>query len=392
MADGDFPIVTSDWKTFRSLMPICDRYVYFDHAAVAPLPNPTRQAVEAWLKEAVQSGDVNWPQWAQQLEDFRTEMAEFLGADRQEIALIRNTSHGISIVAEGFPWQPGDNVVIPAHEFPANQYPWIALKDRGVEVRRVPPKDGIIDLKALNEACDSRTRVLSVSWVDYLTGFRIDPAELAAMAHEHGAYLFLDAIQGLGVFPIDVRATEIDFLAADGHKWLLGPEGAGVFYCRAPLWEVLRPTSVGWNSVDDPFEFHRIDPTWKKSAARFEGGSQNMIGFIALRTSLSLLRRFGPHAVSQRVLDLTDRICSILGDVGAVICSNRDKQHASGIVTFAIRDTDPIHLRQSLKQRGIVLSLRQNRLRLSPHAYNNEDDIVRFDQVLRESIPECRAN
>lgn len=392
MVGGDSDNGSLDWNTFRSLMPICDRFVYFDHAAVAPLPNPTRCALEAWLTEAVECGDINWPQWAQQLEDFRTEVAEFLGATRQEIALIRNTSHGISIVAEGFPWQPGDNVVIPAHEFPANQYPWLALKDRGVEVRRVPPKNGIIDLKALDEACDSRTRVVSVSWVDYLTGFRIDPAELAAMVHERGAYLFLDAIQGLGVFPIDVRRADIDFLAADGHKWLLGPEGAGVFYCRAPLWEVLHPTSIGWNSVDNPFAFHVVEPAWKKSAARFEGGSQNMMGFIGLRASLSLLRSFAPGALSQRVLDLTDSICSILERLGAVVFSKRDDRHASGIVTFTVRNVDPLRLRQSLIERGIVLSLRENKLRVSPHAYNNEDDIVRFEEALRESLRDCGAD
>lgn len=380
-----------DWEAFRSLMPVCRRYIYFDHAAVAPLPDPARRAVEAWLHEATEQGDVNWPQWAEQIEALRREAAEFLGALPEEIALVRNTCHGISIVAEGFPWRPGDNVVIPAHEFPANQYPWLALKDRGVEVRRVPAKDdGTIDVKALEEACDSRTCVLAVSWVDYLTGFRIDPAELAAMAHRKGAYFLLDAIQGLGVFPLDVRQAGIDFLAADGHKWLLGPEGAGIFYCRAPLWDMLRPTSIGWNSVDRPFDFDRIAPLWKPSAARFEGGSQNMMGFVALRASLSLLRSFGTEALSRRILFLAESICSVLQRRGASILIERDERHASGIVSFTIPDVDPIRLRQSLLQQGVVLSLRANKLRVSPHAYNNEDDIASFDRILRDAIKSCR--
>lgn len=382
----------STWDEFRSLMPICGRYVYFDHAAVAPLPGPTRQAIESWLLEATEDGDTRWPEWAQRLEAFRRDMAEFIGALPEEIALVRNTSHGISIVAEGFPWQAGDNVVIPAQEFPANQYPWLALESFGVEVRRVPPKHGVIDLKALEEACDARTRILSVSWVDYLSGFRIAPAELAALAHRYGAYFFLDAIQGLGVFPIDVHQVEIDFLAADGHKWLLGPEGAGVFYCRAPLWEMLRPTSIGWNSVEHPFEFDRIDPNWKKSAARFEGGSQNIIGFLGLHASLSLLRRYGPAAISRRVLDLTNTICEVLRSLGAILLSRRDEGVASGIVTFSIPDLDVIRLREALLRRRIVLSVRQKALRVSPHAYNNEHDVAAFGEALREAVDECRAS
>jgi selenocysteine lyase/cysteine desulfurase len=201
---------------------------------------------------------------------------------------------------------------------------------------------------------------------------------LAEIAHARGALLFLDAIQGLGVFPLDVRQTGVDFLAADGHKWLLGPEGAAVFYLREEHLDRLRPLGVGWNSVVHAHDFTRIELDFKRSASRYEGGSQNMAGLIALAASLRLLLSFGPAALAKRILEVTDLACQRLEEAGAVVLSDRRPEHASGIVLFDLPGRDPQAVRRQCLDRGVVLSCRAGRLRISPHAYNNAEDVDRL--------------
>lgn len=375
--DGD------PWARFRSLMPVAQRWAYLDHAAVSPLPGPTADRLAAWAREASAQGASHWPVWAKEVGQLRALTAGLIGAEADEIALVTNTTQGVNFVAEGFPWQPGDNVVIPADEFPTNQYPWLHLAGRGVETRRVPVEGGRLDLARVAQACDRRTRIVSASWVSFSSGWRNDPAELARLAHDHGALFFLDAIQGLGVFPLDVRSTGVDFLAADGHKWMLGPEGAGVFYCRREHLDRLRPVGVGWSSVAGAADFHRIELVFKDSAARYEGGSQNIAGLIALKTSIELLAQFGFPALAQRVVETTDRACRMLADLGAVIHSPRQPDHESGIVSFELPGRDPLALRRQCLERDVLLSCRAGRLRLSAHAYNNEDDLRRLVAALK---------
>jgi selenocysteine lyase/cysteine desulfurase len=364
-------------------MPVTRRWAYLDHAAVSPLPGPTADQLTSWALEAAEYGDVHWLDWAQQLDQLRALAAGMVGAQREEMALAWNTTHGVNLVAEGFPWQPGDNVVIPADEFPTNQYPWLQLAARGVETRRVPSDDGRLDLDRLAAACDARTRIVSVSWVSYSSGWRNDVARLAQLAHDHGALLFLDAIQGLGVFPLDVRASGVDFLAADGHKWMLGPEGAGIFYCRREHLDRLRPVGVGWSSVAGAADFQRIDLVLKDTAARYEGGSQNIAGLLALKTSLTLLAGFGFPAIARRVVEITDLACRRLADEGAVIRTPRLPGHESGIVSFELPGRDPLAVRRRCLDQGVALSCRAGRLRLSAHAYNNEEDIQRLVDAMR---------
>src|SRR5262245_51452850 len=233
----------------RAEMPAARNSVYLDHAAVAPLSQPAAEAIRSWCKDALEVGNPLWGTWVKGVEALRKTAAEMIGASADEIALVSNTTAGISLVAEGLDWREGDNVVTFADEFPSNQYPWINLSSRGVETRRIPTDvSGRPDLDKLAAACDSRTRIVSISWVGFATGYPHDVARIADIAHNKGALLFLDAIQGLGVFPINVHDFGIDFLAADGHKWLLGPEGAGVAYIRRQHLDKLRPIGPGWHS------------------------------------------------------------------------------------------------------------------------------------------------
>ena len=364
-------------------MPVAERWAYFDHAAVAPLSEPARAAMAGWAEDMADNGDTGWTDWAARLEDVRRLGAALIGGEPAEIALVRNTTEGINLVAEGFPWRDGDNMVTLADEFPSNQYPWMNLSSRGVECRRVPTIDGRVDLAAIERACDARTRIVAISWVNFAHGWRNDLDALAELAHRRGAHLFVDAIQALGVFPLDVRRTPIDFLAADGHKWLLGPEGAGLFYVRREHLEKLRPLGLGWNSVSQGRDYNRIELTVKDTAARYEGGSYNMAGLLGLGASLELLAHFKIDDLAARVLAVTDDACRRLAAIGATIYSQRAPGRASGIVAFELAGRDPLAMKKDLLKRHVVLGCRAGRLRISPHAYTNDEDLDRLIEAIR---------
>jgi selenocysteine lyase/cysteine desulfurase len=383
-SNSDHPFTpAADWDAFRRQMPVTEKWAYLDHAAVAPLPAPARAALTDWARDATENGYVSGRSWSRQVEELRGLSARLIGAHPDEIALVRNTTEGINLVAEGFPWRAGDNCVTLADEFPSNQYPWMQLADRGVETRRVPTEEGRVDLDRLADACDARTRIVAVSWVGYSSGWRNDVGALAEIAHSHRALLFLDAIQALGVFALDVRQTPVDFLAADGHKWLLGPEGAGVFFTRREHLSLLRPLGIGWSSVVHAHDFSRIELTLKDAAARYEGGSPNTAGMLALAASMKLLAQFGPRKLAERILEISDLACLRLNQIGALVMSDRGAEHKSGIVAFELPGKDPQAARRRCLEQGVVLSCRAGRLRISPHAYNNAADIDRLIDALR---------
>ncbi|CAN0348010.1 unnamed protein product, partial [Ectocarpus sp. 4 AP-2014] len=279
--------------------------------------------IQVWAAGAAAEGDTPWLSWDRRLNETRQKAARLMGASSDEVALVHSTTEGINLVAEGLDWREGDNVVVLADEFPSNLYPWMQQAWRGVETRTVPTDQGRLDLDALRGACDDRTRVVSVSWVGYASGYRQPIEAIADIAHSAGALFFLDAIQGLGVFPLDLAQAPIDFLAADGHKWMLGPEGAGVAYIRQQHLERLRPLGVGWNSVEGAGNFGKIELKLKRTAARYEGGSANMIGHIALGASLDLLMAQPTADVAAAILDITDYLVERLPEAGARVASHR---------------------------------------------------------------------
>ncbi len=381
------------WDRFRSQMPVTKHWAYFDHAAVAALPSGAHDAIAKWLKQASDDGGPAWMDWEDKLNRVRNTTAAMVGAAQEEIGLIKSTTEGVTCVAEGFPWQPGDNVVLPADEFPSNQYPWMNLASRGVEVRRVAA-DGVgIDLDRLAVTCDDRTKIVALSWVGFLSGWRADLDAAAEIAHRRGALLFVDVIQGLGAFPLDVRQAQIDFFAADGHKWMLGPEGAGVMYIRREHLDKLRPFGLGWNSVAQGSNFTQIELKLKNSAQRYEGGSPNSVGFAGLSASLELLNEIGIDAIGRRLLEITALCCERLIDIGAVIVSRRQHdQNCSGIVTFEFPGCNSLAMKKHCLAKHVLISHRSGKLRISPHAYINDDDIDRLIAALSEAKPICRAS
>jgi selenocysteine lyase/cysteine desulfurase len=341
------------WNDFRREMPLCERFAYFDHAAVAPVPSAAAAAIARYAQESATEGDTAWPRWAERVEEVRAAAARLINAHVDEIALVPNTTAGINFVAEGFPWREGDNVVVPSNEFPSNLFPWLNLASRGVETRQVAPRADVeLAIDDLLAAASERTRLIAVSWVGYATGWRIDVGELVERAHARGIMVLLDAIQGLGVFPLDVTRTPVDFLAADGHKWLLGPEGAGVFYLRREHLELLHPMNVGWHSVPKAADYSLAQWTPKPAAQRYEGGTQNMPGMIGLGASLDLLAGHGagPTSVSleNRLLEITALACQRVSAAGARVISRRDvPKHASGIVAFELPGEKSAAVRRS---------------------------------------------
>lgn len=377
-------VQTDRWQRLREQMPVSHKWIYLDHAGVGPITEPARKSVLQWADETTEDGASNWGRWHQGVEKCRQTAATLVGADVDEISLVKNTTAGICVVAEGFPWKEGDNIVVPANEFPSNLYPWMILESKGVETRRVPVEGGRLDLDRMAAACDDRTRIVSASWISYSSGWRSDVAALAQLAHDKGALFFLDAIQGLGVFPLDVNETGVDFLAADGHKWMLGPEGAGVLYVRRDHLDLLQATGVGWNSVRQERDFGLIDLNLKPTAERFEGGTQNMVGFLGLGASLELLLSLDIEAVGNRLLEVGNYACEKLSAAGATIACSRDPERASGIISFDFPGVAVDGARNRLLERGVVLSERGGRLRISPHAYNTEEEMDRLVEILKQ--------
>jgi selenocysteine lyase/cysteine desulfurase len=378
-----------DWDSVREAeFPVTRNWAYFDHAAVAPLPRRSVSALREWSESQETDGVVRWPEWAERVERIRDEAARLLSANRDEIAFVASTTQGISLVAEGFPWKDGDNVVTSADEFASNIYPWMNLASRSVSLRQVESRDGRIWLEDLAAAMDRSTRILAISHVEFATGFRNDLDALAELCHERGVALFVDAIQGLGPLVIDVRQTPVDFLAADGHKWLLGPESAGLLYVRRDWIDRLRPIGVGWHSVVGSYNSLRNEFRLKPSAERWEGGSCNMPGLQCFGASLSLFHELGPPMVSARVMDRAEAAREAAGSAGWTVVGSKRAGDQSAIVVVERDQVDPQAAARALRGEGVVVSCRRGRLRISPHFYNNDDDFRRLRSGLERL---CRA-
>ena len=373
-----------DLAAFRSQFPVASHWAFLDHAAVAPLPAPAVAALHAYAASLAANGIAAVKEWMNRVVEVRGLAARLINApSSDDVYFVPSTTHGISVVAEGFPWEPGDNVVLAAEEYPANQYPWMNLAHRGVEVRSVPSRGGRLDVADLRAAMTDRTRVLTVSSVEFASGFRNDLDALGELCRERGVFFFVDAIQSLGVFPLDVQRTPIDALAADGHKWMLGPEGAGFGYVRREWVERLHPIGVGAFSVVRPLEFSTIDFTLKPHAGRWEGGAMNVPGITAFGASLELLLTAGTENVERRVLELTDHLCDRARSRGWTVFSSREPAEKSGIVSLVHPTLPPDEVMRRCRAAGVVVNNRAGRVRVSPHAYNTESEIDRFLEAAR---------
>lgn len=345
--------------------------IYLNHAAVAPWPLRTREAVTRFAEENSCYGAANYPHWLHQEKQLREQLRDLLNASStDDIALVKNTSEAISFVAFGFPWRKGDNIVSTNEEFPSNRIPWQVLANRGVEFRQADCRSNPAPEDALFQLTDRNTRLIAVSSVQYGSGLRLDLERIGAFCRQRGIHFLVDAIQSLGALRFDIQSCGADFVMADGHKWMLGPEGLGVFYCSERGRELLDLTQYGWHMVENSGDYDAS--AWKiaATARRFECGSPNMLGIHALSASLSLLLETGMEKVEELVLErsgfLADRIAS---KANLELIPSRSERPRSGIVVFRHRTADNETLFAGLKKQGVVCALRGGGIRFSPHFY-----------------------
>jgi selenocysteine lyase/cysteine desulfurase len=350
--------------------------LYLNHAGVGPWPARTAEAVERFGRENAAQGALAYPAWTAVESAVREQLRQLLGAPSvDDIALLKNTSEALSVVAYGLNWQSGDNVVTTDQEFPSNRIPWESLRSFGVEVREVgvsvpDPED------ALLAAMDRRTRLLTVSSVQYATGLRLDLARLGEACGGCNVLFCVDAIQSLGALRLDVREIRADFVMADGHKWMLGPEGVAVFFSRPEARDRLRLNQFGWHMVESPGDYERRDWEIAHGARRFECGSPNMLGIHALHASLSLLLEVGMEHIERQVLAHSERLIKETRARSALelVTPTAPDRHA-GIVTFRGRGCPAPVLFRHLQARGVVCAQRTGGIRFSPHFYTPQDRV-----------------
>lgn len=346
--------------------------IYLNHAAVAPWPRRTAAAVAAFAEEIRRRGAQQYPAWLAVEQELRERLQRLIGArSPDEIALLKNTSEGLSVIAHGLDWCAGDNVVIPAGEFPSNRIVWESLSRYGVQLRAVDLYAVDDPEAALLAAVDRHTRLLSVSSVQFDTGLRLDLVRLGRACESAEVLFCVDAIQSLGALPLNVREIRADFVVADGHKWLLAPEGLALFYCRREILERLRLHQYGWHMTAQPHDFDRGDWAVATTARRFECGSPNMLGIHALNASVALLEQLGSAWIAGRVLENSAFLLEHLGAASAKFerLTPVDSTRHAGIVSVRPQHEDVHELHRRLSACGVVCAVRSGALRLSPHCY-----------------------
>lgn len=367
----------------RKEFPITQNYNFQNHAAIAPISRRSADAARLYLKHAEENAYIKGG-FYKHADRVRTQIAQLINADSEEVTFCKNTSEGLSMVANGLSWRSNDNIVTTNAEFSANIYPWQSLRSSGVDVKMVLEDDGRVPTDRIIEAIDNRTRLVAISSVQYSSGYRSDLATIGQYCQSKGVLLCVDAIQSLGVFPIDVNAMHIDFLSADGHKWLCAPEGTGIFYVRRELQGHLRPTTIGWMSMKEPTSFDKYQFEFADTAKRYDSGSYNLAGVYALGGAIELLQEIGIEEVSRRLLSLTDRLVDGVRNRGYRVISSRERGEASGIVSFFSDVHEPGQIQRHLQsEHRIVIAVRRGQLRASPHIYNTEAEI---DQLI-DALP-----
>lgn len=361
--------------------PIKENRLFFDHAKVSPLPRRVLNAINTFTKDACEHGTKNYNAWMVEVDRVRRQFAQLINGNIDEIAFIKNTSEGISIVANGIDWKAGDNVVIPNIEFPANVYPWWNLKRFGVETRMVKAKDGCILFEDLVKQVNEKTRIVSISSVECNSGFRNDLNRIGTFCKEKNILFCVDAIQSLGVLEMDVKRDNIDFLAADGHKWMLSVEGLGGLYVAKNVLEKIYPVTVGWDSVVNASDYMNYDFTFRPDAKRFEEGSFNTMSIYALGAALDLLIETGINKIQSSVLSQGDYIMEKFGQRGIKIINSMVPKERSGIISCTLA-LDLKQLAAYMEEKNVSLTVRDSMIRLSPHFYNSQDEADQFFDLL----------
>ena len=359
--------------TLRHHFPHTEKTNYLNHAAVAPLSRPVVEAMAAFMEERHRTHIDNYFAFEPTIEETLEQAARLLGTTPDRVEFAPNTSYGLNVLAQGLDWQPGDRIAIPACEFPSNVYPFMNLEARGVAVDFIPHRRGTFMLADVEEVLTPRTRLLTLSWVQFLSGFRADLEAIGRLCRERGVLFCVDAIQGLGALRLDVQACHIDFLACGGHKWLMAPQGIGFIYLTRALQEHLAPMAGWLHGPIDWDDFFSYDLAFHPDARRFRLGTMNSAGIAGLRAALDLHFEAGPDGCERRVLAHAHTLADGLEKQGLRRYGTAAPAHASGIVT--VEHPEPEALYDHLREREIVAALRNRLLRFAPTYYNTTDEI-----------------
>ncbi|SPF40267.1 Aminotransferase, class V [Candidatus Sulfopaludibacter sp. SbA4] len=365
-------------ERYAGQFPVREHLIYLNHAAVAPLCKPAADAMKRLADDCTNFGSLHYDQWLAAYEGVRVAAARLIGADRSEIALVKNTSEGIATVAMGLDWRSGDRIVGFQEEFPANVYPWKLLEEKGVTVTWLSVTD---PLERIDEACRG-ARLLAISFVQFLTGYRAPVQAIGEICQRNHCIYLVDAIQGLGAFPLDVRACGIHALASDGHKWLLGPEGCGILYINQELMAQVRPVEFGWTNVAGYNDYGSRDMALRPDAGRYECGTLNTIGCFGLQASIEFLLEVGVGEIAPVVQNLGDRIAEGVQAKGYEVLGNRTPETGAGIVSFRKPGFDEREIVRRLRAAGITAAPRAGWVRTSPHFYISPAEIDRMLEVL----------
>jgi selenocysteine lyase/cysteine desulfurase len=372
-----------DKTSLRELFPVTRKLAYFNHAAVGPLSVRAYEAMENFARDQRDFGALHWRAWYAEYVRLRESAAKLIGADPGEIAILKNTSEGLSFVAEGFRWQAGDNVVTTDLEFPSNSTPWRKLDRRGVEVRVVQSHDGAFNVDDVDRCIDDRTRIVTVSSVAFHNGFAADLDAIGALCAARHVLFCVDAIQSVGVLPTDVKRSKIAFLAADGHKWMCASEGAAIFFVAAEHREKLEVLENGWTNIERKGKFIDCPIDLLPDGRRFEAGSLNSSGIYGLRAAIDLLLEIGIGDIAEETTRIAVLLADRLDEIGWRVASPRPIR--SGIVGALppSGDTTLLKWHRLLEENGVVCAPREGMLRFSPHFYNVESEVDRIIEVLR---------
>lgn len=361
--------------------------IYVNHAAVAPWPQRTVQAVKDFADENGSVGSRHYMEWLKKEQQLKENLATLINAhSSDEIALLKNTSEGLSIIATGISWQAKDNIVISNQEFPSNFIVWDALRASGVELRIADISSTEDPEQALINCMDEHTRLLSISAVQYASGLKMNLSRLGDACKSYQSLFCVDAIQQIGALRFDVQEIDADFVVADGHKWMLGPEGLALFYCKQASMQQLQLQQFGWHMVEDLSDFSAMQH-WQPahSARRFECGSPNILTTHALQASISLLLDTGMTEIERAVLNHVQSLIRLFKAIPDVkILSPTEISRHAGIFTFTKKTIKIDDLYQSLVNRGVVCALRGGGIRFSPHFYNQSQELETLAQWVDE--------
>ena len=329
-------------------------------------------------QDALDYGSFHYPAWLETYEGLRRSAARLVNGSPQEIAIVKNTSEGIATVAMGLNWHPGERIVAFQEEFPANQYPWRRLESKGVTISWLNATDS---LDRIDEAARG-ARLLAISFVQFLTGFRADLRAIGEICHRRGVIFLVDAIQGLGVFPVDVQAAHIDALTADGHKWLTGPEGCGILYISKRLQEIVEPVEFGWTNVAGYNDYGSRDMALRPDAGRYECGTLNTIGCFGLRAAIDFLLDVGVEKIGPAVQSLGDQIAEGVRRKGYELLGERTAENGAGIVSFRKNGIESAEIVARLRTENIIAAPRAGWVRTSPHFYIEPGEVQKMLDLL----------